>query len=127
MSSFSENNSSKICNRILIFCTAILFTFVSCVDCDKWEDNLAKDECILVVLQKPNIKDNFFNFKGIDPVTGRQCDCKSKTSYRWWDIYADKIDVGDTIIKRRGELVFNIHKQDEVLSFNWECNGKVYK
>ena len=34
---------------------------------------------------------------------------------------------GDTIIKRKGEYAFNIHKRDTVLTFNVECQGKVYR
>ena len=111
---------------ILVFCI-LLLVCNSCTDCKKWRDNLANDECALVVLQRPNIKDNFFNFRGVNPTTGKACDCVSETSYRWWDLYADKIEVGDTIIKRKGELIFYIHKKDTTLSFNWECDGKTYK
>jgi hypothetical protein len=45
----------------------------------------------------------------------------------WWATYKKHIKIGDTIIKRNGELVFSIHKKDTVLSFNFECEGKVYK
>ncbi|RZL61854.1 MAG: hypothetical protein EOO93_11705 [Pedobacter sp.] len=105
----------------ILFYSPLFFFLYSCFDCEKWTDNLEKDECELVVLQRPGIKDQFFNFKGIHPVTGESCDCVSRTSYRWWDLYKDKIEIGDTIIKRKGELIFYIHKKDTTLTFNWEC------
>jgi len=46
---------------------------------------------------------------------------------RWFCKYYKNIEKGDTIIKRKGELLFNIHKKNAVLTFNWECEGKVYK
>lgn len=46
---------------------------------------------------------------------------------RWFCKYYKNIEIGDTIIKRKGELLFNIHKKNAVLTFNWECEGKVYK
>jgi hypothetical protein len=113
--------------KIKIVIYILLFSiFSSCTNCEKWRVNLSNDDCALVVLQRPDIKDNFFNFRGVNPDTGKVCDCVSETSYRWWDLYADKIEVGDTIIKRKGELIFYIHKKDTILAFNWKCNGKVY-
>ncbi len=112
---------------VFIFFIFLLFIFTSCTDCEKLKYIRTRDECILVVLQRPGTKDNFFNFRGTNPITGESCDCVSKTSYRWWDLYADKIEVGDTIIKRKGELTFYIHKKDTTLAFNWECEGNIYK
>jgi len=75
----------------------------------------------------PTQYENYFNVKGRDPRTNEKCDCKSEFSYRWWSSYLDKLSIGDTIIKRKGELVFSIHKKDTILSFPWICEGQVYK
>ena len=40
--------------------------------------------------------------------------------------YKNEIEIGDTIIKRKGELTFNIHKKDTIISHEWECEGKTY-
>lgn len=31
--------------------------------------------------------------------------------------------LGDTIIKREGETILNIHKKDTILAWSWECEG----
>ena len=46
---------------------------------------------------------------------------------RWFSLYFENIEKGDTIIKKKGELVFSIHKKDTTFNFNWECQGKIYK
>ncbi len=42
-------------------------------------------------------------------------------------MYSHLISKGDTIIKKKGELIFSIHKKDTIYNFNWECDGKIYK
>jgi len=54
-------------------------------------------------------------------------DTVSTENHVWWYLYRDQIERGDTIIKRNGELTFNIHKKDTILTYNWECEGKVYE
>lgn len=110
----------------IILYTLTCFTFISCIDCEKLADLQREDECLLIVKQRPDINENYFNFKGIHPYTNNECDCESGTSYRWWSSYSDKIDINDTIIKKKGELIFNIHKKDTVLSFDWKCKGRTY-
>lgn len=46
---------------------------------------------------------------------------------RWFREYIDFMEVGDTIIKREGELILYIHKKDTTMLFKWECEGKVYE
>jgi hypothetical protein len=115
------NNIVKVS---LVFCSILL---VSCVDCEALEKAYRKDECILVVEKVPTKYESFFNFKGRVPITNKKCDCKGENSSRWWNLYKDKIKVGDTIIKKKGELTFSIHKKDTLLSFDFECQGKSYK
>jgi hypothetical protein len=64
--------------------------------------------------------------KGLIPLP-KKCDCNSHTSDMWWTTYKEHIEIGDTIIKRKGELMLNVHKKDTILSFNFECDGNVYK
>jgi hypothetical protein len=108
----------------------LFFVMVSCKplgDCKENAEDCKDDECLLIVEKIPGIRDNMFDYKGINPVAKKKCDCDSDTSDRWWATYNEHIEIGDTIIKRKGELTFNIHKKDTILSFNFECDGKVYK
>ncbi len=61
---------------------------------------------------------------GRNPFTNEKCNCNEEN--RWWAIFRSQIDIGDTIIKRKGELTFNIHKRDTIISHEWECDGKTY-
>lgn len=96
-------------------------------NCDSTVEDYRSDECLLIVEKIPSDTDDRFDYKGINPITKKKCDCNSYTSDMWWATYKKHIKIGDTIIKRNGELVFSIHKKDTVLSFNFECEGKVYK
>lgn len=111
---------------IRIFIVVILLSFISCADCHSWAKAYKEDECLLIVEKIPPYYGKFFNLEGVHPITKSKCNCESKTSYRWWTSYMDKISVGDTIIKKKGELIFSIHKKDTILNFAWECDGKTY-
>ncbi|MEC5395286.1 hypothetical protein VQ048_08110 [Bergeyella sp. RCAD1439] len=97
---------------------------VSCleVDCNRLREVYSEEEC-LIVIEKPPKPSTWFHAEGINPMTNKPCECKSAN--RWWSLYSSEIQQGDTIFKKRGELSFNIHKKDTVITHYWECNGKV--
>jgi hypothetical protein len=96
-------------------------------DCDSTVGYYREDECLLLVEKMPSETDSRFDYKGINPLNKKKCDCNSKTSDMWWVDYKKYIETGDTIIKKKGELIFSIHKKDTILRFNFECDGKIYK
>lgn len=71
----------------------------------------------------PNTGFYRFNIKGINPTTGQKIEYKNDG----WSEYNDLISIGDTIIKKKGEVLFSIHKKDTILSLSWQCEGKTYK
>ena len=111
----------------LICMCLILFSCGPTYDCEQIANAYRYDECLLIVKKEPGDLDDRFDYRGIDPVTQKGCNCNSSTSDRWWANYKEHIEIGDTIIKKQGELIFSIHKKDTILSFNFECDGKVYK
>ncbi|HLV52091.1 MAG TPA: hypothetical protein VKY44_09070 [Flavobacterium sp.] len=46
---------------------------------------------------------------------------------RWYRRFINYMEVGDTIIKREGELILYIHKKDTTMIFKPECEGQVYE
>lgn len=126
-----QNKSFK--NKIMkkniasLFLCLSLFSCGPNYDCDLVANAYRNDECLLIVKKIPSDIDDRFDYKGINLITKKDCDCNSSTSDRWWANYKANIEVDDTIIKKKGELIFNIHKKDTILSFNFECDGKVYK
>jgi len=113
--------------KITIF-ILIIFQF-SCTfkpDCNLLEDSYRnEEECSMIVDVPPRPSSVYFKTFGRTITDGKPCKCKEES--RWWATFSDQIEKGDTIVKKKGELVFSIHKKDTVLNFNWECEGKVYK
>lgn len=62
---------------------------------------------------------------GYNPFSKRECICEDDG--RLWASYIKDIELGDTIIKRKGDLIFYIHKKDTLITHYWNCGGKVYE
>ncbi|KOS07843.1 hypothetical protein AM493_18610 [Flavobacterium akiainvivens] len=93
--------------------------------CFDYENMYKADSCVVIVKEIPkDVYTSSFDYKGIHPFTKKQCSCKSKKNYRRWADYSPYISIGDTLIKRKGELVFSIHKKDTILHFTYQCGGK---
>ena len=105
----------------------LFFLFVSCMkpDCEYLAKRAKNRECLLIFEQYPVFENYKLDAKGKHLITKKECTCSDEG--RWWSQYSSFIAKGDTIIKRKGELIFSIHKKDTILSFNWHCEGKTYK
>lgn len=110
--------------KFLLLIISILLGCDSKSDCNELETLNREQECIAIVTELP-VYANIFLSNGIDPNTNKKCACIEAD--RWWRNYIDEIEIGDTIIKKKGELSFNIHKKGRVITHYWECKGKVYK
>jgi len=116
--------------KIIILITIYLFMLNGCgdfkTDCNALEEHYRNEEkCSMIVEITPKPSSVYFETFGRTIENGRPCECKEES--RWWATFSDQIEKGDTIIKRKGELIFEIHKKDTILKFNWECEGKVYQ
>jgi hypothetical protein len=104
-----------------------IFVFFSCdfrIDCNAFEEERRNENCIMIVEIPPRPSSVYFKAIG-KTLDNKECICDEES--RWWATFSDKIEKGDTIIKRKGSLVFEIHKKDTILTYNWECGGKTYK
>jgi hypothetical protein len=104
----------------LVFISSLV---VSCADCNSSAYFYKNEGCSLIIHTKSIDITKFYS--GKDPFTGKECDCKD--GFRWYHLFEEYMDIGDTLIKKKGELFFTVHKKDTVLKFDWECEGKVYK
>lgn len=90
-----------------------MFVFYSCFDPKTEEKDYAKiisqEECYLVIEHPPKNNSVWFKVEGYDPISHKKKICK--TSNRWWNLFAHKMDIGDTLVKKKGELIFAIHKK----------------
>jgi hypothetical protein len=96
------------------------------VDCDYLANSHRKKECLLIFEREVPFSRYSFEVEGTHLLTKKKCECTDEDDH-WWSRYSGYLEKGDTIIKRKGELVFSIHKKDTILNFNWECEGKTYK
>lgn len=107
----------------IILLLIIIFLY-SCGDCDKSAQSYKKDNLEVILTEEPFILGEM-NF------TGTTLDSDKTTTIkimgRWYRHYIEFMEVGDTIIKREGELILYIHKKDTTMLFKWECEGKVYE
>lgn len=103
-----------------LFSGLILCLFIiSCTNCKRDTYTALEDECNLVVIIPPSEYPNLFRTKGYDPISKERKFCDNDN--RWWDEYKKEIKVGDTIVKKKGELVFYIHKKDTIIAHEWVC------
>lgn len=99
---------------------AFLFVFFqSCIDCERSSKFILEDEFNLVVEIPPSEYPDLFKTKGYDPVTKKMKTYKDGN--RWLDFYKKEVKEGDTIVKKKGELVFYIHKIDTIIAHEWVC------
>ena len=112
--------------KYLVFLISLLCFSCMNFDCSKLAESYRVVECLIIVKNIPDNK-SVYNFE----ILGKSLSTGRDTLYieenRWFCKYYKNIEKGDTILKRKGELVFSIHKKDTILNFNWECEGKVYK
>lgn len=91
------------------------------ISCSKDQDQkyakiLANEECNLVI-EVPPTNSVWFQAEGYNPNTKKKMICK--TNNRWWNMFADEIEIGDTIVKKKGSLLFSIHKNDTIINHKW--------
>lgn len=114
----------KINNSYIVIFSFFLTGCNLKTDCKSLESHYRENEyCELIVEIPPKPNSVYFKVKGkrLDSKL-ENCDVES----RWWATFSDKIEKGDTIIKKKGELIFTIRKKDTVLTFNWECDDVTY-
>lgn len=105
---------TKIGLIICLILVLIFFLFTNRIDHQSNAKRLAEEECFLVVEIPPSsYTPEMFKAKGYNPVTKKSCECNHYN--RWWSSYKNEIVAGDTIIKKRGELIFSIHKKDSII------------
>lgn len=107
-----------------LFAMLLLVMFWSCIDCEKLAKSYRDCNLEVVLTERPTIFGDM-NFVG---TTLSSNEIKTtRIGDRWYRDYIDYMEVGDTVIKRKGELVLYIHKRDTVMTFSWDCQGKVYE
>ena len=115
---YSKSVYSSKMSILKLFSGLILcFLIISCVDCERSRNYILDDECNLVVIIPSSDYSNLFKTKGYVPVTNETKIYQDGN--RWLDFYKKEIEEGDTIVKKKVELIFYILKKDIIIAH--EC------
>ena len=96
----------------------------SCGDCEFFANQYRKDHFNIILQSKPSSGREYV-IKGINPITKLKVEYYSKGGLL--DVpFKYLVSIGDTLVKKEGELRVFIHKRDTVLVYHFECDGKVY-
>lgn len=119
-------NSRNVCIKYLF----LMIQFQCCTKirqatCEETADAYRPDD-IRMIVTHPSKSVYDFRLKGISPTSGTEISFASK-NYTWALDFNDYISIGDTVVKRKGELIFHIYKKDSEMIFPLECDGEIYK
>ena len=108
-----------------IVLSLIIISLSSCnIDCKDATDAYRIYDIEVILTERPVI-DGDMKFVGkkinSDEIT------TTRIMGRWYREYIEYMEVGDTIIKREGDLTMHIHKQDTTMVFKHICQGQVYE
>lgn len=101
-------------------------------DCIKLEGHFKTQDYNIVLTSKPQSTSKgttfFYELKGKDLSTYTDT-VINLYDYRWYDRFYYYWDKGDTLIKKKESLIFEIRKKDTVYYIQWDCkesliNGK---
>lgn len=108
----------------IIIITAFLLFWVSCGNCDDAANYYRKKSFNIILKSNPS-SGRAYSIKGINPVTGKDEKYYDDGGFLGLP-FADLIAIGDTLVKKNGELKVYIHKKDTILIFPFKCEGAVY-
>jgi hypothetical protein len=103
--------------KLIYFLVLTLIT-ASCMDCEEIEKNKRALYCNIIV-NKASRPGRELRIHGFDPVS-RQRILFVDISEMYFDLRND-LEMGDTLVKNKGELDFFIHKKDTVLVYHYKC------
>lgn len=86
---------------------------------------LVRDDYCNIIIDDFSDNEYHFYLKGRNPETCR-INTFRRMNYTWGYWFVDQIAKGDTVVKKKGELKFYIHKKGNVLSFPFECQGETF-
>ncbi|UFH53993.1 hypothetical protein [Spirosoma sp. KNUC1025] len=107
-----------------IFTLIVLSSGCGGSHCELDAENYRPRECAIKVASNDGFGP-WFSIEGTNANNGNRN--RYSDLGRWYTSFTNHVAKGDTVIKRRNELVFYIHKKDTVLAFPYECEGKIIK
>lgn len=107
----------------------IFFSFMILVsscgepDCNNVKKAYYPEDYNLIV-EEASIDNTWIKVRGSVPITNKKSNIMVHNN---WIVDFNEVEVGDTIIKRKGNLELAVHKKDTIIRHDWYCRGKAYK
>lgn len=110
--------------KIFVFLSFLLF-ISSCgePDCNIVKKAYYPKEYNLIV-EEVSIDNSWIEIRGSVPITNEKSNIMVHNN--WIDDY-NEVEIGDTIIKREGNLELAVHKKYTIIRHDWYYRGKAYK
>jgi hypothetical protein len=104
-----------------IICYVFIFIFCSCNNCYDYKRHVETLDYKFVITDKS--KDNrYIEFKGYDRKKNKILFNEGEV----WGIY-DSVEIGDTLLKKKGEADLVLIKKDTTIVFPFMCGGRYYQ
>lgn len=109
--------------RILII--MLILSSASCGDCEFLAEQYRTDHFDIILEEMP-YNGRMYTLQGVNPVDGKPEKYRSQGGFLG-SSFRELIAVGDTLVKKPGELKVYIQKKDTVIVFPFRCEGEVYE
>jgi hypothetical protein len=99
--------------KVFIYVALIILAH-SCgkADCDNVKLAFYPDEYNLIV-EQANIDLTWIKIQGQTPLTNKKTNIMVHNN---WIVNSNEVEIGDTIVKRKGDLVLTIYKKDSIIT-----------
>ena len=108
----------------IILLLAVILLYSCGIDCEKSLQGYRDYNIEVILTERPVIRGEM---KFVGKKVNSDRISTTKIMGRWYREYIEYMEVGDTIIKREGDLTMHIHKQDTTMVFKHICQGQVYE
>lgn len=110
---------------IIIFIGSVAMILNSCGDCEFLADQYRKDQFNILLQHEPT-EGRAYTLKGINPITKRKERYSDQGGFLGLP-FKNLISIGDTLVKKHGELKIYIRKKDTIIIYPFKCEGQIYE
>ncbi|MBD2700340.1 hypothetical protein IC229_06825 [Spirosoma sp. BT702] len=107
---------------LLLLSLVVIYTGCGDTSCEDEADSYRYRKCSIKVTKK-QFNGRWFMIEGTNVTNGHQN--KFAGLGRWYPLFSQYIEIGDTVVKHKDELVFYVHKKDTLLTFPYKCGGQI--
>lgn len=95
----------------------IVFPKIIKTNCKSVLENIKEQDCEIRIEKTEHI--SYFKIIGENSNNFQPCECIDYS--RWWMTYKNEMKEGDYFIKKKGDLYFQIVKEDTTIQHEYKC------